>query len=198
MQATRRCAIDGCDTTKGRLIRGWCSKHYQRWQKYGDPNMVTVIRLPNGASDEDRFRIHVDDSGGLDACHPWVGARLRDGYGSFGADGASIQAHRWILGYVRGKPLEKDELALHHCDNPPCVNPRHLYVGDQFQNMKDMSDRGRQNNWLVKVNEAKTHCPHGHEYTLENTYRRPDRGGRDCRTCKRAAHRRWVARHAES
>lgn len=192
MQATRRCSVDGCDAT-GRLIRGWCSKHYQRWSKFGDPNTVTVIRLRNGASDEDRFRIHVDDSGGPDACHPWMGARLRADYGSFHANGHSIQAHRWILGHIRGKHLTGDELALHHCDNPPCVNPRHLYVGDHVQNMRDMIERDRVNNPRAAAFRAQTHCVAGHEYDVKNTYQRPD-GGRDCRICKQIAHTRWLAR----
>lgn len=134
----------------------------------------------------ERFMSYVDDSAGPDACHPWTGHISNRGYGRFNAGGRPGQsATRWILGYLRDRPLAPGELALHRCDNPVCCNPRHLYIGDQVQNMADMVRRGRGRNLLADRHRAKTHCPRGHEYTPENT-RRNGRGSRECLTCAAA------------
>lgn len=92
-----------------------------------------------------RFMAKVDASGGPAACHEWTANRTPHGYGQLKVAGRLVYAHRWILGYVRGSQLTASELALHHCDNPPCVNPAHLYVGDQKRNMADCRERGRLN-----------------------------------------------------
>jgi len=129
-----------------------------------------------------RFWSKVDRSGGPEACHPWIGARNPKGYGQFRHDGQMRQAHRWILGQARGVPLrwdaEKREEACHRCDNPPCCNLAHLYVGDRTSNMGDSVRRGR------NPQANKSSCPSGHEYTLENTYIHPV-SGRQCRACAR-------------
>ena len=91
-----------------------------------------------------RFIAKVDSSGGPDACHLWTASKTPQGYGHFVVSASNrTYAHRWILGYLRGAPLEKREHVLHDCDNPSCVNPRHLRVGDHTQNMRDCADRGR-------------------------------------------------------
>jgi len=123
-----------------------------------------------------------------DGCIVWTAQISTRGYGRF----MRIGAHRWILGHLRGCPLAPGEFALHSCDNPPCVNPEHLYVGDHAQNMRDMARRCRGLNVLARANAAKTHCPRGHEYTPENT-RHNGRGSRDCRACRRSARTQRIA-----
>lgn len=67
----------------------------------------------------------------------------------------------------------------HLCGVRRCVNPEHLEAVTHRENLL----RGT---GFAAVNAAKTHCPHGHEYTPENTYHNPNpNGGRICRTCKR-------------
>lgn len=83
----------------------------------------------------------------LGNCWVWVGQRDHRGYGRFRvgsmADGTrkKVFAHRFS--YALLNPLSPDLLVLHHCDNPSCVRPDHLYAGDGFDNGRDMSVRGR-------------------------------------------------------
>lgn len=141
-----------------------------------------------------RFWSLVDSSAGPDECWIWQGAASdRSGYGKFRVDNRQVLAHRWILGLVLGRPLRWDdkahEEACHLCDNPPCVNPAHLYLGDRNTNMADVARRGRGVNPVAKANAAKTHCPHGHEYDDANTYWY--RGARQCKACSLIANRRY-------
>lgn len=81
-------------------------------------------------TDAERFWEKVDKSGD---CWLWTAAR-RNGkrYGGFGVAGKQLMAHRYSW-----------ELGCHRCDNPPCVNPAHLFLGTNEQNMADMVAKGR-------------------------------------------------------
>lgn len=132
--------------------------------------------------DISRFWPNVDRRG-PDDCWPWRGGRDDSGYGLFCFTDASgkrrkTRAHRWLLGHLRGKPLILKPTGLedgcHRCDNPPCCNPAHLYVGTRKQNIADAVERTRL--WQLKV----THCPQGHEYTYN-----PSGKHRRCKECER-------------
>lgn len=79
----------------------------------------------------------------LGPCWEWAGMKDQDGYGMFGwhSNYAINRAARFILTITTG--LEPEQLALHHCDNPPCVRPSHLYAGTTEDNNRDRSVRGR-------------------------------------------------------
>ena len=116
----------------------------------------------------------------LGACWEWKGARRnsRGGYGLIRI-GRQRYAHR-VAYEARNGAFDVSLSVLHHCDNPPCVNPDHLYVGTHDDNMRDVKVRGR--HW----NTNKDSCPHGHEYTQKNTIYLGGKqeGGRRCRKCK--------------
>lgn len=130
----------------------------------------------------DRFYSQVDRSAGPDACHPWTGpSRNGKGYGAFVVDGQTHVAHRWLLGELRGRLLAwPAEVGCHTCDNPPCCNPGHLYVGTHADNAKDAIERSGH---PAAARRALTRCVHGHAYTAENTG--VSSGRRYCRACKR-------------
>lgn len=177
------CSIAGCE----RLVecRGWCHKHYERWRTHGNP-LCPRPRM----SFEQRFWAKVDQDGPLlspylGRCWLWMGwtpGGVR-GYGSIERDGKRPQAHRVAYELVAG--VIPEGLTLDHlCRTPPCVNPAHLEPVTQRENTM----RGRT---IPAANARKTHCPHGHPYSPENTYRTPD-GSRKCRVCLNA--RRGVRR----
>jgi hypothetical protein len=95
--------------------REWCAKHYNRWKRYGDPE----IELRTA---EDRFWENVDGSGD---CWEWTGTKLPTGYGKLSVNQHKIYAHRYAYELLVGPIPEGLELD-HLCRNRPCVNPDHL------------------------------------------------------------------------
>lgn len=80
-------------------------------------------------------------------CWPWIGAGAgsRQGYGTIRRGSASqgmVRAHRASWEIHRG-PIPAGTLVLHRCDNPPCVNPGHLFLGTDADNVRDMVSKGR-------------------------------------------------------
>ena len=80
----------------------------------------------------------------LYCCWEWTSARTRKGYGSLGDHGKDYRAHRLAYAFHNGKILTSFEHVCHHCDNPPCCNPWHLFLGTHLHNMQDMAQKGRQ------------------------------------------------------
>lgn len=109
-------------------------------------------------------------------CIEWTGAVDGCGYGHLRVDGRSYRAHRLAYEIQHG-PIPAGALICHKCDNPPCVNPDHLFAGSQLDNMRDMRAKGRDYRLAI------THCPRGHPYDGSNTYQYG--ANRLCRECRR-------------
>ena len=77
-------------------------------------------------------------------CQLWTGAMSKNGYGAIKRGGRNLSAHRvaWEVAYG---PIPEGLFVLHRCDNPPCVNVSHLFLGTQRENMRDMREKGRSN-----------------------------------------------------
>ena len=109
-------------------------------------------------------------------CMEWMGSRDELGYGDVGFRGKSTGAHR-VAWELKHGPIPHGMCICHHCDNPPCVNPDHLFLGTHRDNAIDRFSKGR--DWQ----SHRTHCPYGHAYDNENTL--VSDGRRFCRACAR-------------
>ena len=77
-----------------------------------------------------------------DSCWLWTAASHPFGYGVIRIDGKNRLAHR-VMYELRNGPIPDGKYICHTCDNPACVNPEHLFIGTQKDNMQDCSQKGR-------------------------------------------------------
>ena len=92
---------------------------------------------------ESRFWPYVDQSGGPEACWPWKGNKNQKGYGRVMAGPQRhLRAPRVALALHSG-PIPPGICACHHCDNPGCVNPAHIFRGTNQDNTADKIKKGR-------------------------------------------------------
>jgi len=89
----------------------------------------------HGLSLKERLYIRLKREGN---CWVWTGAKMknRGGYGAIRIGNKTVPTHRlsWEIHYG---PIPEGKYVLHHCDNPPCVRPEHLFLGTQQDNIRD-------------------------------------------------------------
>jgi hypothetical protein len=81
---------------------------------------------------------------GLGNCWDWLAGTFSNGYGQFYDGNNKIGAHRFSYIITNGE-ISKNLVICHKCDRRSCVNPNHLFLGTQKENLKDMSQKGRRN-----------------------------------------------------
>lgn len=99
---------------------------------------------------------------GLSTCWYWRGAKNHLGYGLFKRN----RAHRFAYQYFNG-PIPQGLSVLHKCDVRNCVNPEHLFVGTQLENMKDAITKGRLKTPTPQRGSSNPMCKYNQETVLE-------------------------------
>lgn len=126
-----------------------------------------------------KFWLSVDKT---NDCWVWRGLIGRAGYGMITvAMHIRAQAHRFSWEMANGA-IPPGMCICHSCDNPPCVNPGHLFLGTYADNSRDMAEKGRSRNQHKDI----THCKRGHEFTPENIIWVKRGRYRNCRKCSNA------------
>ena len=88
---------------------------------------------------ETRFWMRVRKT---DGCWIWTGGKLADGYGHMQISKSQHRVHRYSWELAHG-PIPNGLQVLHHCDNPSCVRPDHLFLGTNADNQRDKYEKGR-------------------------------------------------------
>ncbi len=134
-KSEEECSIADCDRAHYGL--GLCSRHYNRAHKKNDPEYIPT-KTPR-----EWVKFFIESGTFPDECVEWpYGKNDSKNYGGF-ITPYSRRAHASILWLTAGEPPEGKPYALHSCDNPPCVNPKHLRWGNHQENMDDAVFRDR-------------------------------------------------------
>ena len=154
----QQCQAFGCSEDRRYTI--YCQKHYRRFKKHGSESMLTPYnRLLNKLVKT------------RDGCLEFTGSRTKEGYGRIKVKGRSILAHRMSWECRHGS-VPEGRLILHKCDNPPCCNPNHLYLGEHQNNTDDRVKRGRS----VNLKGSDHGLSHLHEFEVLDICDRLDKG----------------------
>lgn len=150
------CSIDGCN--RKHVGKGYCNNHYRLWNRYGRPLDYDGNVREKRIKLEQIFDHHHSNQDIIDECWIWSGCRNDWNYGTATYKGKKSRlVHRVSYEYFR-ETIPDKMLICHVCDNPPCFNPRHLFVGTASDNVQDCVRKGRYRNWRMIKKEAT--CQH--------------------------------------
>lgn len=186
--ASLPCAVEDCET--GQHAKGFCVTHYGRTLRHGDP-LAGGRLIRRSRPTIEGFWAQVEKNGPipehrpeLGPCWIWTGRPGKEGYGSARLPGFRQQmgSHRAAWYLTHGSFPELPHLD-HLCRVRPCCNPAHLEPVTAAEN-------NRRSRSPAALNQQKTRCKNGHEFTVANTRINAD-GSRTCRKCVAARARQY-------
>ena len=135
-----QCAIPGCHRSPEHGLNV-CAPCYFR-NAPPRPRVPRRRENPPRMTPDERFTSYISVPADPAACHEWTGGRDSHGYGIARIGSVLVRAHRYAWARVNG-PIPAGMVICHRCDNPPCVNLNHLWLGTQRDNIRDAQDKGR-------------------------------------------------------
>lgn len=146
---TKPCQYEGCGGWA--WARGYCGSHYQKLKAAG---LLQNVRIVGDHVARFNASYQVNPESG---CWEWTAWIHPKGYGvlPMGGNGKKIRAHRFSWELKHG-PIPEGLFALHRCDNRKCVNPEHLFLGDDGDNVRDMVSKGRHGSRKGRTNRKIT------------------------------------------
>ncbi len=175
------CSIKDCDGKY--FAKDYCQKHYTRVRRTGSIEMTSRAR-----SKEEVYKSISEQSIRNGDCIEFTGVIFTTGYGQVCYKGKYTTVSRFMWEYHHG-PISKGMFVCHKCDNRPCFNIDHLFLGTPQDNITDMINKGR------GANQKKTHCKRGHPFSGDNLYINPTKGTRRCRACVKILKENWILRN---
>lgn len=147
------CKVQGCTNNVVSTKHGMCNKHHLRFKKHGTTSDKVLINLRSLSVRDRLFRcMKINEDTG---CWEWQKGLFSTGYGQMSVKGRNRGAHVVAYEIFNGE-IPEGMLVCHKCDNPICINPEHLFLGTNKDNMEDMVNKGRSavaNNGHVKMTE---------------------------------------------
>lgn len=144
------CSEEGCDRKAG--YRGRCNVHASRARREAEIAASPTTRIHAWATLEERLRRvgwnEVTRKPELGPCWEWAGLLDKKGYGRVAVGKQKMKAAHRAAYEVWNGDLDPALYVCHECDNPICINPAHLFQGDQYVNMRDAKAKRRNANGM--------------------------------------------------